>query len=63
MKSTLSLRSCLSAVATLAFCVVLSAAESARERTSFNADWRFAKDDPADTGATLSYANAKPWHN
>ncbi len=61
MKSTLPFRSCLTAVATLAFCVVLSAAESARERTSFNADWRFAKDDPAGTGAALSYANAKPW--
>ena len=42
----------------------LPAAESAasvRERTSFNADWRFAKGDPAGTGDALSYANLKDW--
>lgn len=37
------------------------AADSARERISFNADWRFAKDDPAGTSDTLSYAKTKDW--
>jgi beta-galactosidase len=32
-----------------------------RERTSFNADWRFIKGDPADIGDKLSYANVKAW--
>lgn len=36
-------------------------APSARERSSFNADWRFAQNDPAGTGDALSYANAKSW--
>ncbi len=32
-----------------------------RDRISFNADWRFAMNDPAGTGDALSYANIKPW--
>lgn len=35
--------------------------ESPRERTSFNADWRFTKNDPANTGDALSDAKLKPW--
>ena len=37
----------------------LSAA--ARERLSFNADWRFAKGDPADGEGKLAYQTLKPW--
>jgi beta-galactosidase len=37
-----------------------SAQDSPRERTSFNAGWRFQKDDPADTGDALSYEKIKP---
>jgi len=32
---------------------------SPRERTSFDANWRFIKGDPEDAGTTLSYANIK----
>jgi beta-galactosidase len=34
---------------------------SPRERTSFNADWRFAKDDPAEAAGKLNYETLKPW--
>jgi beta-galactosidase len=34
---------------------------SPRERVSFNADWRFTKNDPEGTGDALSYATIKPW--
>ena len=37
------------------------AADSARERLSFNSDWRFTRDDPSGTGDSLSYTNIKPW--
>ena len=47
--------------ATLGLTAVLSAAEAPRERLSFNADWRFTKDDPAGTGDTLAYAKIKDW--
>jgi len=32
-----------------------------RERVSFNADWRFAKDDPDGAAGKLSYANIRDW--
>jgi beta-galactosidase len=49
--------------------VAVSAAETpavaapppVRERTSFNAGWRFTKDDPAGTGAALDYARLRDW--
>src|SRR5262245_55532818 len=34
---------------------------SARERSSFNSDWRFIKGDPEGVGTSLSYTNIKPW--
>jgi beta-galactosidase len=34
-----------------------------RERSSFNADWRFKKDDPAGTDGLLSYEKIKDWVN
>jgi beta-galactosidase len=37
------------------------AQESPGQRTSFNADWRFTKDDPQDAGDRLTYAKLKPW--
>jgi beta-galactosidase len=40
---------------------LLRAADAPRERVSFNAGWRFTKDDPAGTGDQLSYAKIKPW--
>ena len=36
-----------------------SAADSPRERVNFDANWRFAKGDPAEAGTTLSYASLK----
>jgi beta-galactosidase len=33
----------------------------ARERVSFNADWRFAKGDPNDAAGKLSYNNIRDW--
>ena len=36
-------------------------ADSPRERLSFNADWRFTKNDPDGTGNALRYATIKPW--
>ena len=44
------------------FASLVSAAPGAspvRERIAFNADWRFAMDDPADTAGKLSYTNNK----
>src|SRR5215471_15160996 len=38
-------------------------AAPARERISFNGDWRFVKGDPADTGDQLSHNNIKAWVN
>ena len=39
----------------------LRAADVPRERLSLNADWRFAKDDPAGTADALSYPKIKDW--
>jgi beta-galactosidase len=36
-------------------------ATDGRERTSFNADWRFTKGDPAGTGDALTYAKIREW--
>ncbi|HEX8138087.1 MAG TPA: beta-galactosidase GalB [Pyrinomonadaceae bacterium] len=36
-------------------------AAPARERLSFNSDWRFKKDDPAGTEGALSYEKIKEW--
>src|SRR4030095_16665842 len=35
----------------------------ARERLSFNADWRFKKDDPSGSEGLLSYEKIKDWVN
>jgi len=40
-----------------------AAPNSPRDRLSFNADWRFIKDDPQGTGDKLKYENIKPWVN
>ncbi|HVU32904.1 MAG TPA: beta-galactosidase GalB [Opitutaceae bacterium] len=45
----------------LAATSAFAASDSPRERLSFDADWRFTKDDPAGTGDALSYAKLKPW--
>ena len=39
--------------------VIYGQNRQARERESFNADWRFQKDDPAGTEARLSYEKIK----
>src|SRR5579862_6759330 len=36
-------------------------APSRRDRVSFNADWRFIKNDPDGTGDALRYRTIKPW--
>jgi beta-galactosidase len=41
--------------------VSASASVPARERLSFDADWRFTKGDPPGIGDELSYTNIKPW--
>lgn len=41
--------------------VSLAAAETPRERISFNDGWRFVKGDPAGTGDSLNYPNLRPW--
>lgn len=48
----------------LASTVRLSVAKelaAARERLEFNADWFFAKGDPAGVGSSLDYSNLRPW--
>jgi beta-galactosidase len=37
------------------------AAQTARDRASFNTGWRFTKDDPADAEGKLDYAKIKGW--
>jgi beta-galactosidase len=45
-----------------ACCVASALAQTPpRERTSFNAGWRFTKDDPEGVGDKLSYTNIKAW--
>jgi beta-galactosidase len=39
----------------------VSAAPPARERSSFDDDWRFTKGDPEGISNQLSYSNIKPW--
>lgn len=36
-------------------------AQTTRVRESLDADWRFTKGDPAETGTNLTYAAARPW--
>src|SRR6185369_5095630 len=36
-------------------------AQSVRERTSFNENWRFQKDDPKGAEGVLAYQNIKNW--
>jgi len=48
----------------LVLCSCATAAPvSPRERLSFNADWRFIKEDPPGTGDKLTYENLKGWVN
>src|SRR4051794_33431545 len=51
----------------LSACVLWSlaaaAAEMPRERMAFNADWRFAKDDPAVALNALNYSELQRWIN
>lgn len=54
----------------LAICVLLALTmlahgqrPAARERLSFNADWRFKKDDPSGSAGLLSYEKIKDWAN
>jgi beta-galactosidase len=44
-----------------AFATLADTANGPRERVSFNADWRFAKGDPAGMTNSLAYANIKDW--
>lgn len=47
--------------ASLLFTTMFASASSLRERSSFDDNWRFTKDDPAGLNDELSYANIKPW--
>lgn len=46
---------------TFAVAQTQSAPDSARERTSFNAGWRFTREDPPNVGKSLDYERVKPW--
>jgi beta-galactosidase len=48
-------------VATIHQSTIAHAQSSARERLSIDADWRFIKNDPPDTGDKLAYNNIKQW--
>src|SRR5258706_4853215 len=55
-------RWCLLAVLWLTAAPLVCAQDtSARERLSFNADWRFQKDDPRGTDGQMSYEKIKSW--
>ncbi len=41
--------------------VSIAMAQTTPRRSSFNADWRFRKNDPPEAEGKLSYSNAKPW--
>ena len=43
------------------FNVTAVASDSDRDRSSFDADWRFTMGDPANVGDELSYTNIKQW--
>src|ERR1700677_1993322 len=45
----------------LLFATMLASAASPRERSSFDADWRFIKGAPDGISNELSYSNIKPW--
>src|SRR6266480_5008433 len=51
----------LAAVLLTASPLVCAQNTTARERLSFNADWRFQKDDPPGTDGQLSYEKIKNW--
>ncbi len=53
--------SCISLITLFAFGCTNTLAENSVRRESFNSDWRFQKDDPADVGDKLAYAKIKPW--
>jgi beta-galactosidase len=61
MKLVNVLRPAVLALLALTSTTVSGLAQSARERLSLNADWRFLKGDPAGAADVLSYANLKPW--
>ncbi|HZB45824.1 MAG TPA: beta-galactosidase GalB, partial [Pyrinomonadaceae bacterium] len=44
-------------------CAVAASAQTARERVSLNADWRFRKGDPAGAEGALAYERIKGWIN
>lgn len=60
-----TIRNYMSRAPVLAFFVLLApsvfaaADDSPRERVSFDNDWRFTRDDPADAGGQLAYAKVK----
>jgi beta-galactosidase len=48
-------------VVPLLFAANVRAQTTPRQRTPFNADWRFQKDDPEDAGGKLAYTNLRDW--
>jgi beta-galactosidase len=45
----------------ICFLIIPGSSQSPRDRVSFNAGWRFQKDDPEDAKGILSYQNIKDW--
>lgn len=48
-------------IAFAALAAIVGAQTQPRERASFNADWRFTREDPANVGHSLDYERVKPW--
>lgn len=61
MPSHLSRRFLFVALVAGVFSCAATFAQSPRERTSFNADWRFSKGDPSNAADALGYDTLKPW--
>jgi beta-galactosidase len=61
MKRMPRVRALIALVASSGACCLCAGSDAPRERISFNADWRFAKDDPAGTGDALAFSKIEPW--
>ncbi|HEY0460597.1 MAG TPA: beta-galactosidase GalB [Pyrinomonadaceae bacterium] len=57
----ISKKSFILAVLVLFLAALAAMAQTARERASFNENWRFQKDDPQDAQGVLAYPNIKDW--
>ena len=61
MKTKLRIAAIAGAILWMAAPSAIAQTSGLRERLSFNADWRFQKDDPPGVEGRLSYERIKPW--